>query len=53
MQEKREELAAGIEEMLKTDGPFLLEVCVIEEGNVLPMTPPGSSVNYMMLDLDC
>ena len=50
---EREELAAGIEEMLKTDGPFLLEVCVIEEGNVLPMTPPGSSVNYMMLDLDC
>ena len=33
-----------------TDGPFLLEVCVVEEGNVLPMTPPGSSVNYMMLD---
>ena len=50
---ERKELAAGIEEMLKTDGPFLLEVCVIEEGNVLPMTPPGSSVNYMMLDLDC
>ena len=42
-----------IREMLDTDGPFLLEACVIEEGNVLPMTPPGSSVNYMMLDLDC
>ena len=39
--------------MLDTDGPFLLEVCVVEEGNVLPMTPPGSSVNYMMMDLDC
>lgn len=50
---EREELKDGIEEMLATDGPFLLEVCVVEEGNVLPMTPPGSSVNYMMMDLDC
>ncbi len=49
----REGLAEGIQRMLETDGPFLLEVCVVEEGNVLPMTPPGSSVNYMMLSLDC
>ena len=49
----REELKDGIQEMLTTDGPFLLEVCVVEEGNVLPMTPPGCSVNYMMMDLDC
>lgn len=46
----REELNDGIQEMLSTDGPFLLEVCVIEEGNVLPMTPPGSSVNYMLME---
>lgn len=50
---ERGELEEAICEMLDTDGPFLLEACVIEEGNVLPMTPPGSSVNYMMLDLDC
>lgn len=50
---ERAELEDAIREMLDTDGPFLLEACVIEEGNVLPMTPPGSSVNYMMLDLDC
>ncbi len=50
---EREDLQAGIQEMLETDGPFLLEVCVVEEGNVLPMTPPGGSVNYMMLNLDC
>lgn len=50
---QREELQEGIAEMLKWDGAFLLEVCVVEEGNVLPMTPPGSSVNYMMLELDC
>lgn len=46
----REELSDGIQEMLSTDGPFLLEVCVVEEGNVLPMTPPGSSVNYMLME---
>ena len=46
----REELNDGIQEMLSTDGPFLLEVCVVEEGNVLPITPPGSSVNYMLME---
>lgn len=46
----REELNDGIQEMLSTAGPFLLEVCVVEEGNVLPMTPPGSSVNYMLME---
>lgn len=46
----REELNDGIQEMLSTDGPFLLEVYVVEEGNVLPMTPPGSSVNYMLME---
>ncbi len=34
----REELKGAINEMLATDGPFLLEACVVEEGNVLPMT---------------
>ena len=46
----REELKVAIDEMLATDGPFLLEACVIEEGNVLPMTPPGGSVNQMLLE---
>ena len=50
---ERAELFDAIQEMLTTDGPFLLEVCVVEEGNVLPMTPPGSSVNEMLLGLDC
>ncbi|MGL4853213.1 MAG: biosynthetic-type acetolactate synthase large subunit [Phocaeicola sp.] len=48
--EAREELAAAIQEMLTTEGPFLLEACVIEEGNVLPMTPPGGTVNQMLMD---
>lgn len=46
----REELAEAIEEMIAADGPYLLEACVIEEGNVLPMTPPGGSVNQMLLE---
>ena len=47
---ERKELKEAIQEMLTTDGPFLLEACVVEEGNVLPMTPPGSSVNYMLME---
>ncbi|MGP1624013.1 biosynthetic-type acetolactate synthase large subunit [Bacteroides heparinolyticus] len=47
---KRDELAAAIDEMIATDGPFLLEACVVEEGNVMPMTPPGGSVNQMLLE---
>ena len=47
---ERSELADAIREMLATDGPFLLETCVEEEGNVMPMTPPGGSVNQMLLE---
>lgn len=46
----RSDLQDAVREMLETDGPFLLEVCVTEEGYVLPMTPPGSSVNQMLLE---
>ena len=49
-QELRREVQAAIEDMLATDGPFLLEACVVEEGNVLPMTPPGGAVNQMLLE---
>ena len=47
---ERSELKEAIREMLATDGPFLLEACVIEEGNVMPMTPPGGTVNEMLLE---
>ena len=46
----REDLLEAIQEMLVTDGPFLLETCVVEEGNVLPMTPPGGTVNEILLE---
>ena len=47
---ERDELLSAIDEMVNSDGPFILEVCVAEEGNVLPMTPPGGSVNEMLLE---
>ena len=46
----REELHEVIDEMLATEGAYLLEACVVEEGNVLPMTPPGGAVNQMLLE---
>jgi acetolactate synthase-1/2/3 large subunit len=47
----RKDLAAAVEKMLKTDGPFILECAIMEEDNVLPMTPPGMSVNDMKLEI--
>lgn len=46
----RKDLAAAIDEMLATNGPFLLECAVKEEENIMPMTPPGKSVDEMMLE---
>lgn len=46
----REGLKKAIDEMIAADGPFLLEACVAEEGNVLPMIPPGGSVSRMLLE---
>ena len=47
----RKDLAAAVEKMLHTDGPFIMECAIKEEDNVLPMTPPGMNVNDMMLEL--
>ena len=47
--EKREELDKAIESMLKTDGPFLLEVKIEKEDNVFPMVPAGASVSDVLL----
>ena len=48
----RADLAEAINEMLSTKGPFLLECMIREEDNVLPMTPPGKSVDEMMLSIE-
>ena len=49
---KREELKAAVEKMLSTDGPYILECAILEDDNVLPMTPPGKSVNEMLLKIE-
>lgn len=46
----RKDLKDAVREMLQTDGPFLLEACVAEEGNVMPMTPPGNSIDNMLME---
>lgn len=48
----RKDLKAAVEKMLATDGPFLLECAVKEEDNILPMTPPGCSVDEMLLEIN-
>ena len=47
----RKDLAAAVEKMLSTKGPYILECAIKEEDNVLPMTPPGMNVNEMMLEI--
>ena len=47
----RSDLAAAVEKMLTTDGPYILECAILEEDNVLPMTPPGMNVDQMMLEI--
>jgi acetolactate synthase I/II/III large subunit len=47
--DKREEMKAAVETMLKHDGPYLLEVMVGKENNVFPMVPQGCSVSEIRL----
>ena len=49
----RSTLHAAIEHMLSTEGPFILECAIKEDDDVLPMTPPGMSVENMMLEINC
>ena len=47
---KREDLAAAVKEMIDSDGPYFLEVCVEKEGNVFPMVQSGASVSDIRLE---
>ena len=47
----RKDLDAAINEMLSTEGPYILQCAVKEEDNVLPMTPPGGNVDEMLLEV--
>ena len=47
---KREDLAAAVKEMIDSDAPYFLEVCVEKEGNVFPMVQSGASVSDIRLE---
>ncbi|WP_447642225.1 MULTISPECIES: biosynthetic-type acetolactate synthase large subunit [Chitinophagaceae] len=47
--DERKDLVSGLEDMLKTDGAYLLEVTVGKENNVFPMVPQGASVSEIRL----
>ena len=47
--DKREELDAAVEEMIASEKPYFLEVCVEKEDNVFPMIPTGASVSDIRL----
>jgi acetolactate synthase-1/2/3 large subunit len=47
---ERKDLADAVEEMIKSDEPYFLEVVVEKEDNVFPMIPTGSSVSEIRLN---
>jgi len=46
---KRAELKDSLVEMLESEGPYLLDIKIDEEANVLPMIEPGASVSEVTL----
>jgi len=48
--DKREDLAAAIQEMLDAKGPYFLEAVVGREDNVFPMVPAGAAVSDILLE---
>jgi acetolactate synthase-1/2/3 large subunit len=47
----RKHLNSAIDKMLMTKGPYLLQVAVMENGEVLPMCCPGDDVDNMLLEI--
>ena len=48
----RKDMKAKIAKMLRTKGPYLLEVAIKEDENIIPMVLPGTSIDDMKLHLD-
>jgi len=48
--EHREDVAAGLQQMIDSPKSFLLEVVVEKENNVFPMIPSGESVSNIRLE---
>ena len=47
---EREELKEALSGMLAAEGPYLLDIDIEKEGNVLPMIEPGASVSEVTLN---
>jgi acetolactate synthase-1/2/3 large subunit len=47
---ERKNLASAVKEMIASDEPYFLEVCVEKENNVFPMVPSGASVSDIRLE---
>ena len=47
---ERKDLADAVQEMIKSNEPYFLEVVVEKEANVFPMIPTGSSVSEIRLN---
>ena len=47
---QRDELENAVKEMIASDQPYFLEVCVEKEDNVFPMIPSGASVSAIRLE---
>lgn len=48
----RAQLADAVKQMISAKGPFILEVAVMEEENVMPMIKPGNSVDEMIFQIE-
>ena len=47
---KREDLKKSLTDLLAAKGPYLLDIQIEKEGNVLPMVEPGASVSEVTLN---
>ncbi len=47
---ERDQLKDSLSEMLSAESPYLLDIIIEREGNVLPMIEPGASVSDMTLN---
>ena len=46
----RKDLKPAVERMIKSEKPYVLEICVEKENNVFPMIPSGASVSDIRLN---
>ncbi|MDA9843553.1 biosynthetic-type acetolactate synthase large subunit [Flavobacteriaceae bacterium] len=47
---ERKDLDQAVQEMMTSDKPYFLEICVEKEDNVFPMIPTGASVSDIRLE---